>query len=179
MTRKRLLAAAIASSILLSGCGAVSWSIKVKCPAGGSSSDCTIEGEVSEKSHGSFDPYEFDASNLVGTISSSNVSVAGSSGLVSATLRDSSGNVLGAASFPWVRHGTEIYFSDPASVNSWIRGFSGVANIDLAWGSLQAMHHQGNNTFVFEVVYDGTIQGGDSAAWYVGPGEGGPPNQEN
>jgi len=47
-----------------------------------------------------------------------------SSGQVVITVYNSSGGVLGAQSFAWVRSGADIVLQDPASANAWINQFT-------------------------------------------------------
>lgn len=159
------------------GCG-LHWTVKAQCPAGGSSRDCTISGEVSNKSGGSLSMAGFDAANLSASVAGGNAQLFGATGTVSLTLRNASNGIVGAKSFGWTRYGTELAFTNPSSVNSWISGFSGVYAIDVDWGKLTAVSQNGSNSFVFEVVYDGVVEGGDAYAWYYNPNGSNPPTHQ-
>lgn len=159
----------ISSVGLATGCG-LTWSITVTCPSGSSSArDCSISGTIRPKSTSTLsDLSQFDASRLRASVDKSNVTLVGSNGQAGLKIRGVSGNLIASASFAWYRSGSDIYFTNPSQVSSWVQQNAGSGHeLVVDWDELTAHSHNGANVVVFEVFYDEEVQAGDSTSWYA------------
>lgn len=80
-------------------------------------------------------------------------------------LLDGSGHLIAAQSFPWVRQGTKIIFSNPALVQNWLNQHPSAVDIQykLTVGNTptDGMDHYMSTT----VVYSGTPEASASATF--------------
>ena len=80
------------------------------------------------------------------------------SGNVAITLTDSSGGVIGSSTFPWIKSGTRLVFSDPTSVQNWLNQYPSAANASahLVVGNTPVDGQ--DHVISSAIVYQGTTQ---------------------
>jgi len=80
------------------------------------------------------------------------------SGNVAITLTDSSGNVIASSTFPWIKSGTRLIFSDPTSVQNWLNQYPSAANASsqLVVGSTPVDGQ--DHVISSAIVYQGSTQ---------------------
>lgn len=173
-SRWMMFAASAALCVMLTGCD---WSLTVKKTQG---KPATAEGKIS----GKFPPppalVGHDLVAVGQTLSANDLYidtsgtdfVLDSSGSAAITLLDGSGNLVAAQSFPWVRQGAKIVFSNPAIVQNWLNLHPSAVDVQykLTMGNTPAdgVDHHMSST----VVYAGTPEASASATFAaecVGP----------
>ncbi|MDX2299873.1 MAG: hypothetical protein NW204_09125 [Xanthomonadaceae bacterium] len=178
-TKKRLLTLAVMCTTLgLSGCSGVGWSVKGTCTG----SNCSVSGEIhggpQQKlmADGRQDTYltaatasnllEVDASAVVIDTSNSSIAIPASGNLTLKLVNSTSGYTLAARTFSWVKHGSEITLADPNSANVWIQE-NGVNADDLQYelAPFAIAEESGSNTFVTAVSYAGETQASSTFTW--------------
>lgn len=166
-SRLMMFVASAAICLTLTGCD---WSLTVKKTQG---KPATAEGKISGKfppppalvGHGLAAVSQTLSANDLYIDTSGTDFALDISGTAGITLLDSSGNLIAAQSFPWVRQGTKILFSNPALVQNWLNQHPSAVDVQykLTVGDTPAdgMDHYMSST----VVYSGTPEASASATF--------------
>jgi hypothetical protein len=177
MIKQAVLGAAISSIALgLTGCASVNWSVTGKCNTQGV---CEVSGTVTNqksmsiplldrllKSSGVADASQFK-------IDTTGTSVyTPSTGMVTVKLVDSSTGVLqAAATFPWVKSGSNIVLSNPDAVNAWALANGGTADsMEYELLPFAVQQTAGSNTLRVGAAYQGTTYAVSTTTWRGGGG---------
>lgn len=146
-------------AVLITACSA---SATLECST--STKSCTIKGTISNKSATSSDIMSFDATQASVQISGDTPVIA-TNGSISLRLINGSKLVV-SSGFGWVRNGSTITFSNPSSVNNWIKsnakpGYQLEYSLDgIAYSPLP-----GSNTLETTLYYAGGYIAKASSGW--------------
>ena len=87
---------------------------------------------------------------------------------VNVVTRNSAGNVTAQHSFPAVRVGSQIRFSNAAAADAWlISNGSGLASLDIELGDFDVQDSSGENYIRLRPRLNSVLIGSRSQSWFV------------
>lgn len=153
----------VAALLVMTGCN---WSVSVKKKMG---QPVEVDGTIS----GTFPAAVRAMSMRMVTLSPTTLYIdttgtdynLDSSGQIIVSLTNSSGTIIAAKSFAWVRAGYKLEFQDPASVQSWMNQYTEAANASYKINPGNTPVDGVDHVVSTKVVYNGSVQASASATF--------------
>jgi hypothetical protein len=151
----------LASALLLSSC---SWTTTLQCKIGSGDCDIIVKGSQSAAPELLATALTVDASSIYIDTTGTDFNL-GSTGMTAVTLRDSSGGIIAAKAFAWIRSGNNLVFQNPNAVQSWADGYPNAASADATVAAAGIPVDGTSHTLSSAVYYSGVKEASASRSF--------------